>query len=66
MSSDKVIMNMLGESIIFEKRNNTLVQVWTEDIITSRIGPTVDLNLSQLIQLVAIIQDLIQELEKDD
>jgi hypothetical protein len=66
MSSEKVITNIIGESIVIEKGLNSLVQIWTEDIITNRIGPAIDLNLSELIQLAAIIQDLITELEEDD
>jgi hypothetical protein len=66
MSSEKLFCNIMGESVLFEKRNKSTVQMWTEDVITNRIGPSVDLNLSELIQLAAIIQDLIQELEKDD
>jgi hypothetical protein len=67
MSSEKVVTNIIGESIIIERRSSeSLVEIWTEDIITNRVGPSVDLNLSELIQLAAIIQDLITELEQDD
>jgi hypothetical protein len=67
MSNQNVIMNIVGESLIFERRSGgPLVEVWTEDIITNRVGPSVDLNLSELIQLASIVENLISELEKDD